>query len=75
MKWPPGGGTTGAVLNAAKEKAVQLFIDGELAFHEIVGVCREVLNHHTFDPTPSLDQLIQADDWARKEVDRWTMAS
>lgn len=69
------GGTTGAVLNAAKEKAVQLFIDGELAFHEIVGVCREVLNNHTFDPSPTLDQLIAADQWARNEVDRWTMAS
>ena len=69
------GGTSGAVLNAAKEKAVQLFIDGELAFHEIVGVCREVLNHHTFDASPSLEQLMQADAWAREEVDRWTMAS
>ena len=69
------GGTAGAVLNAAKEKAVQLFIDGELAFHEIVSACREVLNNHTFDPSPSLEQLIAADHWARNEVDRWTMAS
>ena len=69
------GGTAGAVLNAAKEKAVQLFIDRELAFHEIVGVCRDVLNHHDFDPSPSLDDLMQADAWARQEVDRWTMAS
>lgn len=69
------GGTAGAVLNAAKEKAVQLFIDRELAFHEIVGACRDVLNHHDFDPSPSLDELMQADAWARQEVDRWTMAS
>ena len=69
------GGTAGAVLNAAKEKAVQLFIDGELSFHEIVGVCREVLNNHTFDPNPSIEQLMQVDGWARQEVDRWTMAS
>lgn len=69
------GGTSGAVLNAAKEKAVQLFIDGDLSFHEIVGVCREVLNNHTFDSSPSLEQLLQADAWARQEVDRWTMAS
>ena len=69
------GGTSGAVLNAAKEKAVQLFIDGELAFHEIVGVCRDVLNHHTFDASPTLEQLMHADAWAREEVDRWTVAS
>lgn len=69
------GGTSGAVLNAAKEKAVQRFIDRELAFHEIVDVCREILNHHTFDPSPSLDELIAIDNWARNEVDRWIMAS
>ena len=69
------GGTTGAVLNAAKEKAVQLFIDGQLDFVEIVDACREVLHHHTFDPSPTLEQLMQADAWARQEVDRWTMAS
>lgn len=69
------GGTAGAVLNAAKEKAVQLFLDGELAFHEIVDACQEVLNHHTFDANPSLDDLFAVDRWARKEVNRWAMAS
>ena len=69
------GGTAGAVLNAAKESAVQRFIDGKLSFQEIVEACREVLNHHDFDPSPSLDELMQADAWARQEVDRWTMAS
>ena len=69
------GGTAGAVLNAAKEQAVQLFIEGKLSFLEIVSVCREVLNHHTFDPSPSLEQLMQSDAWARQEVDRCTMAS
>lgn len=69
------GGTCGAVLNAAKEKSVDLFIGGELSFHEIVSACREVLNNHTFDANPTLDELMQADEWAREEVDRWTMAS
>lgn len=69
------GGTTGAVLNAAKEEAVQRFIVGQLAFDEIVDACREVLHHHTYDPSPTLEQLMQADAWARQEVDRWTMAS
>jgi 1-deoxy-D-xylulose-5-phosphate reductoisomerase len=69
------GGTSGAALNAAKEKAVQLFLDGELAFHEIVHVCRDVLRNHTFDPSPTLEQLMHVDAWARQEVDRWTMAS
>ena len=65
----------GAALNAAKEEAVQLFLDGELGFPEVVCVCRDVLASHTFDPSPSLEELMKVDAWARQEVNRWTMAS
>ncbi|HUY90924.1 MAG TPA: 1-deoxy-D-xylulose-5-phosphate reductoisomerase [Pirellulales bacterium] len=65
------GGTTGAVLNAANEAAVAGFLAGELKFTEIVPACRDVLDHHHFDPRPSLEQLIELDDWARREVLRW----
>jgi len=65
------GGTTGAVLNAANEAAVAGFLAGELAFMEIVPACRGVLDHHDFDPNPTLEQLIALDGWARQEVSRW----
>ena len=65
------GGTTGAVLNAANEAAVAGFLAGELKFTEIVPACRDVLDHHNFDPRPSLEQLIELDAWARREVLRW----
>jgi 1-deoxy-D-xylulose-5-phosphate reductoisomerase len=65
------GGTTGAVLNAANEAAVAGFLAGELQFTEIVPACRSVLEHHHFDPRPSLEQLIELDTWARREVVRW----
>ncbi len=65
------GGTTGAVLNAANEAAVAGFLQGDLPFTDIVPVCRSVLDHHEFDPSPTLDQLIAADVWARQEVSRW----
>ncbi|HXT59954.1 MAG TPA: 1-deoxy-D-xylulose-5-phosphate reductoisomerase [Pirellulales bacterium] len=65
------GGTTGAVLNAANEAAVAGFLAGELKFTEIVPACRAVLEHHHFDPRPSLEQLIELDSWARQEVLRW----
>jgi 1-deoxy-D-xylulose-5-phosphate reductoisomerase len=65
------GGTTGAVLNAANEAAVAGFLAGELQFTEIVPACRSVLEHHHFDPRPSLEQLIELDGWARREVVRW----
>jgi 1-deoxy-D-xylulose-5-phosphate reductoisomerase len=65
------GGTAGAVLNAANEAAVQGFVDGQLEFTEIVPACRSILDHHEFDPEPSLDKLIQLDGWARQEVSKW----
>ena len=65
------GGTCGAVLNAANEAAVARFLAGTLQFTEIVPACRAVLEHHDFDPTPSLDQLLIIDTWAREELECW----
>lgn len=65
------GGTTGAVLNAANEAAVESFLDGRLPFPAIARACRAALDTHDFDPRPSLDGLIAADRWARQEVSRW----
>jgi 1-deoxy-D-xylulose-5-phosphate reductoisomerase len=65
------GGTSGAVLNAANEAAVERFLNGEIGFLDIVRVCRAVLDQHTYDPRPTLAQLWQADAWARQEVKRW----
>ncbi len=65
------GGTAGAVLNGADEAAVAAFLAGRLAFHQIVPVCRGILEHHNFDPNPTLDQVLAADRWARQEVSHW----
>jgi 1-deoxy-D-xylulose-5-phosphate reductoisomerase len=65
------GGTAGAVLNAANEAAVAGFLSGELAFTDIVPACRSVLDHHSFEPGPTLEQLLELDRWARQEVSRW----
>ncbi|MEC7564741.1 MAG: 1-deoxy-D-xylulose-5-phosphate reductoisomerase [Planctomycetota bacterium] len=65
------GGTCGAVLNAANESAVARFLEGRLQFTDIVPACRAVLEHHDFDPTPDLDQLIELDKWARGELACW----
>jgi 1-deoxy-D-xylulose-5-phosphate reductoisomerase len=58
------GGTAGAALNAANEAAVARFLD-------IPRACRAVLDHHPFDPGPTLDDLWKVDAWARQEVGRW----
>lgn len=65
------GGTAGAVLNAANEAAVANFLNGELAFNEIVPACRSVLEQHHFESQPSLERLFELDAWAREEVGRW----
>ncbi|MBI3466199.1 MAG: 1-deoxy-D-xylulose-5-phosphate reductoisomerase [Planctomycetes bacterium] len=65
------GGTAGAVLNAANEVAVDRFLTGELRFTDIVRACRTVLESHTFDPSPTLDDLLAADRWARVEARSW----
>lgn len=66
------GGTCGAVLNAANEIAVERFLGGTLRFHEIARACEAVLQHHTFDPQPTLGDLLQQDRWAREETRTWT---
>jgi len=68
------GGTSGAVLNAANEAAVGAFLGGQIGFQEIVPACRSVLENHPFDPSPTLDDLLRLDRWARKEVLRWVCA-
>jgi 1-deoxy-D-xylulose-5-phosphate reductoisomerase len=68
------GGTSGAVLNAANEAAVEAFLEGELHFTEIIPACRSVLEGHDFESTPTLERLEELDRWARQEVTRWVCA-
>ncbi len=65
------GGTSGSILNAANEVAVDRFLKNEIRFDQITHVSRDILNHHTFDAQPTLQQLQQADSWAREEATRW----
>jgi len=62
------GGTSGAVLNAANEAAVGLFLEDKIRFTDVVAACRTCLDNHTFDANPSLDTLLRLDTWARGEV-------
>ena len=65
------GGTAGAALNAANEAAVARFLAGEIGFLDIPRACRSALDHHPFDPRPTLDTLWRVDARARQEVGRW----
>ncbi len=62
------GGTAGAVVNAANEEAVGLFLDGQIRFTDIVLGCRDVLESHTHESDPPLARLLELDRWARQEI-------
>ena len=66
------GGSSGVILNAANEVAVERFLNGSLRFTDIPRVCRQILETHDFDQSPSLSELFKLDKWAREETQRWT---
>lgn len=66
------GGSAPAVLNAANEVAVQRFLDRDIRFLDIPALLRSVLDHHTFESNPGLDDLLRLDARARREAERWT---
>ncbi len=65
------GGTSGAVLNACNEVAVDRFLRSDIRFDQITQISHDILHHHTFDAQPTLEQLYSADNWAREEAARW----
>ena len=60
------GGTYPAVLSAADEVAVQLFLDGRIGFLDIARVVSESLERHQSVGRPSLEDILAADVWARE---------
>ncbi|QKQ73803.1 1-deoxy-D-xylulose-5-phosphate reductoisomerase [Nostoc sp. TCL240-02] len=64
------GGSMPAVLNAANEQAVSLFLDEKIRFLDIPRCIEWVCDRHQNDHrvNPSLDDILAADKWARQEV-------
>jgi 1-deoxy-D-xylulose-5-phosphate reductoisomerase len=63
-----GGGTLGAVLNAANEAAVAAFCDGRIPFGQIARLVEHTITQHEVQAQPTLDDLLKADRWARDAV-------
>ena len=59
------GGTYPAVLCAADEVAVELFLSGRIAFTEISKLVSQVIKYHTPITKISLEAIVSADRWAR----------
>ena len=66
------GGTMTAVLNAANEQAVALFLDEKIHYLDIPKVIEGVCEHHKADniAQPVLEDILTVDQWAREEVIR-----
>jgi 1-deoxy-D-xylulose-5-phosphate reductoisomerase len=62
------GGTLPAVLNAANEVAVDAFVNRRISFLDISALVRRTMDRHTTAPHPTLQQILEADTWARAEA-------
>jgi 1-deoxy-D-xylulose-5-phosphate reductoisomerase len=60
------GGTLPAAMNGANEAAVALFLDGQIAFPQIMRLTERVMDTHDIRQRPTVAQITQADDWARE---------
>lgn len=62
------GGTYPAVLSAADEVAVELFLKGNIGFMDIPRLISEAASEHVSTPDPTLEDILAADEWARGRV-------
>jgi 1-deoxy-D-xylulose-5-phosphate reductoisomerase len=64
------GGTMTAVLNAANEQAVALFLDEKITYLDIPKVIERVCDRHRADlkTQPVLEDILTVDQWARAET-------
>jgi 1-deoxy-D-xylulose-5-phosphate reductoisomerase len=64
------GGGVPCVLNAANEAAVAAFLGGDCRFDEIVPLVERAVDSAPRPVSPSLEDLVALDGWARDEVGR-----
>jgi 1-deoxy-D-xylulose-5-phosphate reductoisomerase len=62
------GGTLPAVLNAANEIAVEAFVNRKINFPQITETVRRTMEAHRVVNHPTLEQILEADAWARREA-------
>lgn len=65
MQAARAGGTAPAVLSASDEVAVEAFLSGRIGFLAILDWIEEALSAHRVRPVKSLDDVLDADMWAR----------
>jgi len=61
-------GSMPAVLNAANEASVDMFLKRKIKFLAIPKIVEKVMRSHTKIVSPNLNQIMRADAWAREEA-------
>ena len=59
------GGTVPTVLNSANEVAVEMFLEGKIAFLEIPWLIRSAVSAYNVEHAFDVDGILQADAWAK----------
>jgi 1-deoxy-D-xylulose-5-phosphate reductoisomerase len=62
------GGTLPAVLNAANEIAVEAFVNHKINFPQITEAVQRTMDAHKVVGHPTLEQILEADAWARRHA-------
>lgn len=62
------GGTLPCVLNAADEEVVDAFLKEKISFTTIYKVIEKVVSRHKITKNPSLEDIYEADRWARRKT-------
>jgi len=62
------GGTMPVVLNAANEEAVSMFLRRKIKFIDIPDIIEKVMERHNVSDATELEQIFEADRWARETV-------
>ena len=65
------GATYPAVISAADEVAVELFLDRRIGFTSIPNLVEDMLSRHVPVSDPDLEDILGADEWARETARAW----
>ncbi len=60
-------GSLPSVLNASNEEAVDAFLRGKIKFSKIYQIVEKVVKKHKIVKSPSLEEILDADQWARQQ--------
>lgn len=67
--------TSAAVLNAANEELVYAYLRNEISFYDIPEMIERVLNACNPISKPSLEDILEADSWARSSAKQYSAKS